>query len=368
MVIRKSSLEKLVIEVDFWKDKKVLITGHTGFKGSWLSIWLKSLGAEVIGMSLDPPSKPSLYEKANVSDGMISLRQDIRDLKAVKKIFQKYKPDIIFHLAAQALVRYSYSNPVETYETNVMGTLNILEGIRCINNVSAAVMVTSDKCYENTERERGYSENEPMGGYDPYSSSKGAAELLISSYRNSFFSVSNFIEHKTAIASVRAGNVIGGGDWAQDRLIPDIINSFQKGDPVKIRNPNAVRPWQHVLEPLSGYIKLAELLNNDGAKYSEAWNFGPADEDTRPVKWIVEKISDLWGHNTKWSIDDSVQIHEANYLKLDCKKAFQRLHWQPKWSLDQALLKIVEWHKEEKKETTNCKELCLSQINDYLGK
>ena len=352
--------------MSFWKNKRVLITGHTGFKGSWLSIWLKSLGAEVVGVSLDPPSSPSLYEMAKVSNGMISLRQDIRDLKTIKIIFQKYKPEIIFHLAAQSLVRYSYANPVETYETNVMGTLNVLEGIRSIDTVRAAVFVTSDKCYHNTEREKGYSENEPMGGYDPYSSSKGAAELLIASYRDSFFPVSRYEKHNTAIASARAGNVIGGGDWAQDRLIPDIIHSFQNYEKVKIRNPNAIRPWQHVLEPLSGYIKLAEMLNNDGAAYAEAWNFGPVENDAQPVKLIVEKISNLWGNNSSWSVDQSENPHEATFLKLDCNKAFKRLHWKPKWSLDHALLKIVEWHKEEM-DSIKCNKLCLSQIEEYLN-
>ena len=351
---------------NYWKGKKVLITGHTGFKGSWLSIWLQHLGAKVIGVSLNPPTNPSLYEKANVSEGMTSLRQDIRDLEAVKKIFQLYQPEIVFHMAAQALVRYSYFNPVETYETNVMGTLNILEGIRSINTVGTAVMVTSDKCYKNLERERGYSENDPMGGHDPYSSSKGATELLISSFRNSYYSADNYNEHKTAIASVRAGNVIGGGDWAKDRLIPDIIKAFQNRKEVKIRNPNAVRPWQHVLEPLSGYIQLAELLGNGGIKYAEAWNFGPLEDDFHSVKWVVEKITELWGNNASWMVDKSEHPHEANYLKLDCTKAFKRLNWQPKWSLDQALLKIVEWHKAVQT-NEKYKDLCLNQINEYLS-
>ena len=352
--------------MNFWKNKTVLITGHTGFKGSWLSIWLKSLGAEVIGVSLDPPSKPSLYEKANVSDGMVSLRQDICDHKAIIKIFQKYKPEIVFHLAAQALVRYSYDNPVETYETNVMGTLNILEGIRSIETVRSVILVTSDKCYQNTEREKGYSENDPMGGYDPYSSSKGAAELLISSYRNSFFPITSYEKHHTAIASARAGNVIGGGDWAQDRLVPDIIRSFQNLEKVKIRNPNAIRPWQHVLEPLSGYIKLAEVLFNNGAIYAEGWNFGPNEHDAKSVKSIVQRISELWGEKSSWYIDRSEKPHEATYLKLNCNKAFKKLDWKPKWSLDHALLKIVEWHKEEL-DTKECNELCLFQIDEYLN-
>jgi CDP-glucose 4,6-dehydratase len=229
-------------------------------------------------------------------------------------------------------------------------------------------MVTSDKCYENIEIEKGYSENDPMGGYDPYSSSKGAAELLISSFRNSFFPANNFDEHKTGVASVRAGNVIGGGDWAQDRLIPDIIFSFQKKEEVKIRNPNSVRPWQHVLEPLSGYIHLAEMLFNDGSEYAEPWNFGPLDDGAKTVEWIVEKISYLWGDEAKWSIDGANQPHEANYLKLDCSKAFERLDWKPKWTLDEALLKIVDWYKEDDLRASYCKDLCLSQISDYMNK
>jgi CDP-glucose 4,6-dehydratase len=366
MVIWSSPLEKLVTKLNFWRGKKVLVTGHTGFKGAWLCIWLKKLGAEVIGVSLDPPSEPNLFDKAEVSIGMVSLRQDIRDLKVIKKIFQTYNPDIVFHLAAQALVRYSYLNPVETYETNVMGTLNILESIRCVDCVRSAIFVTSDKCYQNTERKKGYSENEPMGGHDPYSSSKGAAELLIASFRNSYFPVSDYDNHNTAIASVRAGNVIGGGDWAQDRLIPDIIHSFENQVKVKIRNPNSIRPWQHVLEPLSGYIKLAEMLHNEGSIYAEAWNFGPIEDEALPVKFIVEKMSDFWGNNSSWYIDEGENPHETSVLKLDCNKAFNRLNWRPKWSLDHALLKIVEWHKKDL-EFVNCNELCLSQIEEYLN-
>jgi CDP-glucose 4,6-dehydratase len=355
------------VNSSFWKNKKVLITGHTGFKGSWLSLCLQNFGAEVIGVSLDPPTSPSLYEKANVSDGIKSLRQDIRNLEEVKKIFQIHKPEIVFHLAAQALVRYSYLNPVETYEVNVMGTLNILEGIRSIDTVRSAVIVTSDKCYKNIEKGGGYAENEPMGGHDPYSSSKGSAELLISSYRNSYFPIDKYETHKTAIASARSGNVIGGGDWGQDRLIPDIINSFQKGKKVKIRNPNSVRPWQHVLEPIFGYMHLAELLNNGGAKFAEPWNFGPEDKSNHSVKWVVEKITEIWGSDTSWDVDLSEHPHEENYLKLDCSKAFTKLNWHPKWSLDQALFKIVEWYKLGKK-NEEYKELCLLQIDEYLNK
>ena len=261
-------------------------------------------------------------------------------------------------------MRRSYLDPIETYKTNVMGSLHILEGVRSIDTVRAVIMITTDKCYENREWEWGYRENDPMGGFDPYSSSKGSAELLIASYRSSYYPESLFKEHKTAIVSVRAGNVIGGGDWAEDRLVPDIIRAFQENDTVKIRNPDAIRPWQHVLEPLSGYIKIAELLINDGVEYSGAWNFGPNNEDARPVRWIVEKMAKEWGNDPKWIIDENNFFHEANYLKLDCSKAYSKLNWRPKWNLEQALLKIIEWHKLERK-GKNCNEICLSQIREY---
>ncbi|MCS5550553.1 MAG: CDP-glucose 4,6-dehydratase [Gammaproteobacteria bacterium] len=349
----------------FWKGKKVLITGHTGFKGAWLSLWLQDLGAKVIGISLDSPTTPSLYEQANVAKGMISLRQDIRNGEAIKQLFQQHKPEIVFHLAAQPLVRYSYQNPVETYETNVMGTLHVLEGIRSVDSVRSAVMITTDKCYQNKEWVWGYRETDTLGGHDPYSSSKGAAELLISSYRNSYFPQDKYSEHKTAIASARAGNVIGGGDWAEDRLIPDIIKAFKNNETVIIRNPKSTRPWQHVLEPLSGYLKLAEQLEKNGDQYAEAWNFGPAEIDARPVQWIVEKMAKLWGENANWINDKSEHLHEANYLKLDCSKAHMKLNWYPRWDLSETLLRIVEWHK-LKDAHNNYRKLCLTQINDYM--
>ena len=349
----------------FWKGKKVLITGHTGFKGSWLSLWLNNMGADIVGVSLEPPTKPSLYEQAQVADGMISLRGDIRDLDKMKSIFSEHQPEIVFHLAAQPLVRYSYSEPVETYATNVMGTLHILEAIRECQSVHAAVMITTDKCYDNKEWEWGYRENEPMGGHDPYSSSKGCAELLIASYRDSYFSAQEYSSHKTAIATARAGNVIGGGDWAEDRLIPDIIRAFEKNEPVRIRNPNSIRPWQHVLEPLSGYIELAERLYADGMRWAGAWNFGPREEDAKPVDWIVKEMTKDWGGHATWSIDDGDHPHEANYLKLDCSKAHTKLKWQPCWELKQALKSIVLWHKEAKNKTS-VKDLCQKQINEYM--
>ena len=281
------------------------------------------------------------------------------------KIFKKHRPEIVFHLAAQSLVRYSYRNPVETYETNVMGTLHVLEGIRSIETVRSAVMITTDKCYENKEWEWGYRENEPMGGHDPYSSSKGSAELLISSYRNSYYPINQYDQHKTAIASARAGNVIGGGDWAEDRLIPDIIRAFQNGEQVEIRSPNSVRPWQHVLEPLAGYIKLAELMTVNGPKYAEAWNFGPREEDARPVQWIVERMTEQWGGDASWRLNEGDHPYEANYLKLDCSKAYLKLNWTPKWDLNYSLIKINEWYRANQSQE-NLRKVTLEQIVEYM--
>ena len=350
----------------FWKDKKVLITGHTGFKGSWLSLWLQNMNADVIGVSLDPPTVPSIFKQARISEGIVSLREDIRNLGKMNEIFQKYQPEIVFHLAAQPLVRYSYREPVETYQTNVMGTLNILEGIRGVDSVRSAVMITTDKCYENHEWEWGYREIDPLGGHDPYSSSKGCAELLIASYRNSYFNPDSINQHGTAIASARAGNVIGGGDWAEDRLIPDIIRALQQGKKVKIRNPDAIRPWQHVLEPLYGYLVLAEKLHGSDPQYTGAWNFGPYENDVGTVKTIVKNITSQWSEESTWSIDNDKHPHEANYLKLDCSKAHSRLKWKPKWNLTFALKKIVEWYKAEDA-GRDLRKLTLDQINEYMN-
>jgi|APSaa5957512622_1039677.scaffolds.fasta_scaffold17300_3 CDP-glucose 4,6-dehydratase len=360
------ALENMDISTNFWKGKKVLITGHTGFKGSWLSLWLQLLGANVIGVSLDSKTTPSLYKRANVGENIISLRQNICDGNKIKKIFQEHQPEIVFHLAAQSLVRYSYRNPVETYKTNVMGTLSVLEGIRSVDSVRSAVMITTDKCYENKEWAWGYREIDTLGGHDPYSSSKGAAELLIASYRNSYFPNNEFDDHRTAIASTRAGNVIGGGDWADDRLIPDIVRAFQNNKEVCIRNPNATRPWQHVLEPLSGYLQLAESLADVGVSYAEAWNFGPKEEDEKPVHWIVDKMADFWGNGASWSVDGGSHLHEANYLKLDCSKAHSKLGWHPKWDLSTALLNVVKWHKIEN-QSNECKGICIEQITQYMS-
>jgi CDP-glucose 4,6-dehydratase len=330
----------------FWQGKKVLITGHTGFKGSWLSLWLQSWGAQVVGYSLAPPTTPSLFERAQVEQGMdASHLGDIRDLEHLIRVFEQTRPEIVFHMAAQPLVLYSYEQPVETYATNVMGTVNVLEAARQVGGVRAFVNITSDKCYENREWIWGYRENDPMGGYDPYSSSKGCAELVTSAYRQSFFNPADYDRHGLALASVRTGNVIGGGDWARNRLVPDVLHAFSMGEKVTLRSPNAVRPWQHVLEPLSGYLMLAERLWTDGPAYSDSWNFGPAEKDARSVQWIVERLAMFWGQEAQWALDAGTFPHEANYLKLDCSKAASRLRWQPALDLEQALEWIVAWHR-----------------------
>jgi len=335
------------MNAEFWCGKRVLLTGHTGFKGSWLSLWLQSMGAQVVGYALAPPTEPSLFEVAGVGAGMTSVIGDILDLEHLRSVFAEHKPEIVIHMAAQPLVRYSYAEPVETYSTNVMGTVNLLEAVRGTPGVKAVVNVTTDKCYENREWAWGYRENEAMGGYDPYSSSKGCAELVTAAYRNSFFNSATFnVKHSIAIASARAGNVIGGGDWAEDRLIPDIMRAITQGRSVTIRNPHAIRPWQHVLEPLSGYLKLAQKLYEEGAAYAEGWNFGPNDEDAKPVQWIVEQLTQSWGEGASWLLDGGEHPHEAHYLKLDCSKAKSRLDWHPRWHLDEALKRIVDWQKQ----------------------
>lgn len=349
----------------FWHGKRVFLTGHTGFKGSWLSLWLQQLGAELTGYSLAPPTQPSLFELADVAAGMRSLRGDIRDSESLTQALQQVRPEVVIHLAAQPLVRYSYASPVETYATNVMGVVNLLEAIRNTPGVRAVINVTTDKCYENMKWHWGYRESEPMGGHDPYSSSKGCAELVTAAYRSSFFVPERHAEHGVALASARSGNVIGGGDWAQDRLIPDILRAIDARCPVLIRNPFAIRPWQHVLEPLSGYLTLAEsLYAEDGEIFAEGWNFGPADEDARPVQWIVEHLIEAWGDGAAWELDRQLQPHEAHYLKLDCSKAKVRLGWQPRWSLAQALEKIVEWHRVWR-QGESIKQLTLRQIAAY---
>lgn len=333
------------MRTDFWQGKRVLLTGHTGFKGGWLSLWLQSMGAKVTGYALEAPTRPSLFDVARIEEGMSSHTGDIRDLEHLLRVMREARPEIVIHMAAQALVRYSYANPVETYATNVMGTVHLLEAVRQTGGVRVVVNITSDKCYENQEWVWGYRENEPMGGFDPYSNSKGCAELVTSAYRNSYFPPERYSEHGVALASVRSGNVIGGGDWAEDRLIPDFLRAISAGRPVIIRSPHAIRPWQHVLEPLSGYLNLAEKLWHHGKDYMGGWNFGPNDEDAKPVEWIVERMTQLWGEGAAWQLDGGVHPHEAHYLKLDISKARMRLGWQPRWNLDKTLSSIVDWHR-----------------------
>jgi len=358
--VENLEISKGKVNPTFWKDKKVYLTGHTGFKGSWLSLWLQNMGALVKGYSLDVNTKPALFTQANVATGMESEIGDIRDLEQITKSMVRFSPDILIHMAAQPLVRLSYQEPVDTYTTNVIGTVNVLEAARKCPNLKAIVSVTTDKCYENKEWEWGYRENESMGGHDPYSSSKGCAELVTSAYRRSFFSS----DQTASLASARAGNVIGGGDWAADRLMPDILRAFEKSEPVVIRNPLSTRPWQHVLEPLSGYLVLAQELFLNGDNFAEAWNFGPKDEDCKPVSWILDEMVTHWGTNASWCLDKNNNPHEAGFLKLDCSKASNRLKWNPKLNLKETIRLIVDWHKAYNSRN-NMKQLCLKEINTY---
>lgn len=351
-----------VINPDFWHGKRVFLTGHTGFKGSWLSLWLQSMGAVLHGYALTPPTNPSLFEEANIADGMLSTIGDVLDYTHLLKALSQSCAEIVIHMAAQPLVRLSYEQPVETYATNVMGTVHLLEAIRQVGSVRAVVNVTTDKCYENKEWVWGYREDEPMGGYDPYSNSKGCSELVTSAYRRSFFRSTD-----TALASARAGNVIGGGDWAVDRLVPDILRAFERREPVIIRNPYATRPWQHVLEPLSGYLTLAQKLYEHGQEFAEGWNFGPNEDDAKPVQWIVEKLVQDWGNGASWRLDGGKHPHEAHYLKLDISKVKTRLDWHPRWSLSTALEKISTWHQVWRKHD-NVQAICLNQIEQYNQK
>jgi len=347
-----------LIDRNFWSGKRVFITGHTGFKGSWISLWLHSLGAIVKGYSLEPPTSPSLFKEANVESVVFSQIGDIRDFEILKKYMTDFNPDILIHMAAQPLVRYSYDAPIETYETNVMGTVNILESARDCKNLKAIINITTDKCYENDGRSDGYKEDDPMGGYDPYSSSKGCAELVTSAYKSSFLQ-----EQGIGLSSVRAGNVIGGGDWADDRLIPDILRSFEKSEPVIIRNPKATRPWQHVLEPLSGYLILAEKLYKNQKEYAEGWNFGPNEKDVKPVEWILDKMTNMWP-DSSWKLDYASNPHEANFLKLDITKAESKLGWKPVWELSYALEKIIAWHQIWLNKG-DMQTVCLAEIEEY---
>jgi CDP-glucose 4,6-dehydratase len=329
-----------VVDPGFWRERRVLVTGHSGFKGVWLTLWLQLLGARVSGFSGPPPSAPSLYELARADEGVESLEGDVRDAEAVARALAASRPEVVIHMAAQALVRRSFEAPRETYEVNTMGTVNVLDAVRRRGeDVRAVVVVTSDKCYENREREQGYREDEPLGGHDPYSSSKGCAELVTHAFRSSFFANPD----APRIATARAGNVIGGGDWGVDRLVPDLMRAALAGEELRVRNPNSTRPWQHVLNPLSGYLLLAQALCEE-ADSATAWNFGPSEEDARPVGWLVARLAELWPEDLSWSVDDGQHPHEARYLKLDSSRARSRLGWRPPVALADALASIVEWY------------------------
>lgn len=350
---------------NIYQNRRVLVTGHTGFKGSWLCLLLNQLGADVYGYALEPPTAPSLFQEAKIDELVTSFIGDIRDLNHLQQVMQQVQPEIVIHMAAQPLVRDSYKIPVETYAINVMGTVHVLESCRNTPSVKAVVNVTTDKCYENKEWHWGYRENEPIGGYDPYSNSKGCSELVTSAYRNSYFNPATYKTHGVAVASARAGNVIGGGDWANDRLIPDFIRAISQGEKVKIRSPYAIRPWQHVLEPLNGYLALAAKLVTEGASYAQGWNFGPDDNDAQNVEWITKTICQLWGEHASYEIDTNPQPHEANYLKLDCSKAKAELGWMPKWNIETTLKTIVDWNKAYIN-GKDIREVTINQINQYF--
>ncbi len=349
---------------NFFKTKRIFITGHTGFKGSWLCLWLSALGAEVSGYALNPPTNPSLFELAGVGKLVRSTIDDVRNNAALTKAMLAARPEIVIHMAAQPLVRDSYKIPAETYSINVMGTVNLLESVRQCDTVKAVLNVTTDKCYENKEWVWGYRENEPLGGYDPYSNSKACSELVTSAYRNSYFNPKDYASHGVAIASARAGNVIGGGDWATDRLVPDCIRALLKKEKILIRNPQAIRPWQHVLEPLSGYLLLVQKLYSEGAQYAEAWNFGPDDADAKSVEWLVRKICSLWGDGATYMVDKECHPHEAHYLKLDCSKAKEYLNWLSRWNLDKSVDSIVEWTNSYRN-NHDISKMCMKQIKEY---
>ncbi len=329
----------------FWKGRKVFLTGYTGFKGSWLSLWLDALGAETTGYALEPPTQPNLFEQAQVAGAVRSIRGDVRDFPRLKTAIADCRPDVIIHMAAQSVVRRGYEDPIETYSSNVMGTVHLFEAVRQLQHPCVVVNVTSDKCYENHEWVWGYRENEPLGGHDPYSNSKGCAELVTSAYRHSFFPPDSFRQHGVAVASTRAGNAIGGGDWTSHQLIPDLMRAFIAGRPCLIRNPLSIRPWQFVLEPLRGYLMLAERLMEDPAQFSSAWNFGPVETDAKPVSWIADHVARSWGDGASWSQDAAVHPQESHFLKLDASKARTYLGWNPVLPLHEALSWIVEWYR-----------------------
>ncbi len=357
-----------MIDAQFWKDRRVFITGHTGFKGAWLVLLLKQLGAEVTGFSLAPPTSPSLFDLARVDILCRSVTGDIRDRDHLTKSIVEAAPEIIFHLAAQPLVGRSYLEPEETYSTNVMGTLNVLQAVRTCPEIRAVINVTTDKCYENKEWPWGYREIDRLGGHDPYASSKACSELLTASFRSSFFSDEGYgSKHHVAIATARAGNVIGGGDWANDRLIPDCVRALIAGRKMVVRNPHAVRPWQHVLEPLSGYMTLAQVLCREGCSFAEAWNFGPGEHDSKSVEWVMNKISGLFSGFPGFEFSTTAGPKESVYLRLECSKAHQRLGWKPRWDIDKALHATWEWVDGYLHSAGKVKDVCFSRMVDYMN-
>lgn len=349
------------MNLSFWRDKRVLLTGHTGFKGGWLALWLERLGARVTGFSLAPPTDPSLFEEARVAEGMHSVLGDIRALPALEGAFAEAEPEIVLHLAAQSLVHYGYRNPLETWSTNVMGTAHVLEMSRRSPGVRAVVSVTSDKCYRNNEWVWGYRESDPLGGKDPYSSSKACAELVTAAFRDSYFTGD---EASPFVASARSGNVIGGGDWSEDRLVPDLVRGFTGGRATAIRCPGATRPWQHVLEPLRGYLLLAQRLWEEGPDFASAWNFGPAERDARSVQWIADRLVERWGGDARWELDAETHSPEATYLALDCSKAHRQLGWRPALPLERGVDWLVDWYRDQHA-GGDARELTLRQIAEY---
>lgn len=350
---------------NFYKGKKILITGHTGFKGAWLSIWLTKLGANIVGYALKPPTNPSMFELCNVDSKIKSIIGDIRDIDNLSKVIYDFKPEIIFHLAAQPLVRYGYENPVETFEVNVMGTVNLLDVVRRCSFVKAVINVTTDKCYENKESFWGYKETDKLGGYDPYSSSKSCSELITEAFKNSYFNEKKYFQHGVAIATVRAGNVIGGGDFAIDRLIPDFIRGIMANEKISIRNPKAIRPWQHILEPLSGYLELAKNLYIEGVKYNGAWNFGPTEDSEKDVKYIIDKLISIWEGKVFYEINEDEILHETSYLKLDSYKSRKLIGFRPKINIDEALKVTLDWTKEYLKNKDGLYDYTIFQISNY---
>lgn len=356
-----------MVEENFWRGKKVLITGHTGFKGSWLSLWLSLLGAEVVGYALKPPTRPSLFEICKIDEVVQSTIANIIDLPKLKRLFTLAKPEIVIHMAAQALVRDSYKDPLNTYSTNVMGTINLFEAVRGCKNVRVVINVTTDKCYANNDMRKPFKEEDALGGFDPYSNSKACSELITSSYRCSFFNPSDYKKHGVAIASARAGNVVGGGDWANDRLIPDFIRAFLNGDRMHIRNPKAIRPWQHVLDPLNGYLILAEKLYKYGCRYGEAWNFGPSLKEIKNVEWMIKRLCSKLGDKAMYTVDKRKHPHETVCLKINCSKVKKKLGWAPMWNLEISLDKIIEWTKAYQ-ENINMRQLCYLQIKEFMNR